>query len=398
VRKLLICCSIPLVAALLVSILCACLGLPTPGSPSAAAAATTLNPVTFRPSGSDGNADLDIQVDNQRPGRLRAYWGVVSTVDFDKKGYFHVRTDIGSVATGSLTMGNARRINGNATSTDPVTPFDTLDWVHETPSMAYDPVTKKWVVIYYSYPKQHPTSIDILGNALPQYSWIARKVIPNRTGISYSKPNLTKIPTKEDRVLCATACSGALYNSTASWAQGTPQAVGTIDGVNYILYTEPGIIADAAGHIWMSITGMHNIGTMTSPDFVGDVLLFKSTNDGASWTFIARTLNYTDATQVGASYYSGSQLHVLGSNVYLDVSPALSSNGTYHGLVEFKYTSLSKGTVVRNGSYPRAYYSANDPSCPQVGSGGYFPPTGRHQMTIVCSGQQNHAFKVYEAN
>jgi hypothetical protein len=145
----------------------------------------------------------------------------------------------------------------------------------------------------------------------------------------------------------------------------------------------------------MSITGMHNIGTTAQPDFVGDVLLFKSTNDGASWTFIARTLNYTKAAHVGASYYSASQLHRIGARD-LDVSPAL-SNGTYHGLVEFKYTSLSNGTVVRNGPYPQAYYSANDPSCPQVGSGGYFPPTGRHQMTIVCSGQQTHAFKVYEA-
>ncbi|HUY65302.1 MAG TPA: hypothetical protein VMV06_00655 [Acidimicrobiales bacterium] len=392
-RKWLIRYSIPLLVALIASTI-----LAITGSPSGAQAATALNPITFRPSGADGNADLDIQRANGRSGPRQAYWGVVSTVGFDRKGYFHVRTEIGSVATGSLTMGIAGRINGNATSTDPASPIDTLDWVHETPSMAYDAVRKTWVVVYYSYPKQHPTMNDVYGNALPQYSWIARKVIPNRTGISYLRPNLDKMPAKEDRVLCATACSGALYNSTRSWAKGIPQSVGTMDGVTYILYAEPGIIADAAGHIWMSITGMHNIGTVANPDFVGDVLLFKSTNDGASWKFIARTLNYTDAAQVGASYYTGSQLHEIGSNVYLDVSPALSSNGTYHGLVEFKYTSLSNGTVVHRGSHPKAYYSANDPSCPQVGSGGYFPPTGRHQMTIVCTGQSTHAFKVYEAD
>jgi len=384
--------SIPLFVALLASTI-----LPITGSLPGAQAATVLNPITFRPSGADGNADLDIQGDNGRSGPRKAYWGVVSTVAFDKKGYFHVRTEIGSVATGSLTMRIASRINGNATSADPASPIDTLDWVHETASMAFDAVRRTWVVVYYSYPKQHPTSNNIYGNALPQYSWIARKVIPNRTGTSYLRPNLDKIPVKEDRVLCASACSGALYNSTGSWAKGIPQPSGAIDGVNYIVYTEPGIIADAAGHIWMSITGMHNTGTIANPDFVGDVLLFESTDDGASWKFIARTLNYTDAAQVGASYYTGSQLHEIGSHVYLDVSPALSSNGTYHGLVEFKYTSLSDGTVVHSGPYPKAYYSAGDPSCPQVGSGGYFPPTGRHQITIVCTGRPTRAFKVYEA-
>jgi len=399
---------------------------------SASAATSYNNEITFATAGAEGNFDLDSQV----PNGSGATWSVASQTDWDTTNgtphFFKVRTVLGTIANSGFQMSSPTLINTYDTTDDPDDGgTKILGWAHETASMAYDSYHSKWVVVYSSMPKHQPDTDHVYGKNEVKYGWLARKVFNNTSG--QTAPDLTNATSvKEDRIICgggSTGCSNTLYSATSGWAQGTPTNYNWIDPTNgpcasyptncsngryYIAWTEPGLIADSSGNVFMSITGIFDADTSSGTDYRGDVHYFKSTDSGATWTWIAKTLDYLDASagdwSDNYSYFTASSLWWDGSNLRLVVTQtdidegSTDKNALYKGQKELKFTSLTSGVVNKTSGRPTVYWCGDYSGSIHRGAGGYYPPTGQHQMSILfpdgegATSPKVKDFHVYEAN
>lgn len=350
--------------------------------------AATSTRFTYADAGANGNFDMDMAV--YRSQATAGTYATHSYVYQDSLGKDLIKTYLGFVTNSSLyNVGSVAQLNTVTSGTD--LQIGEYRWVHEVSTMAWNPVSKKWVFFWHTYPRNGASSDD----RKFAYGWLGRKTMDN-TANNYPDPSTSTLSSKEDRVFVGSGYDNRLQSVADPWAQGTPSKL-VVPGDKYLLYTEPGAIYDSAGVLYMAVTGMY----MSGSTALGDVILIKSTDDGLTWTYVSCLLTPSDASYInsGYSFFTASSLYKTSSGAYrIIVSPQSSMSGLYAGLREFEFSSLSSGTLNKdsNGhpiltfSYATSTFLFN-----HNGAGSFHYGTG-HRIYGGAAFFQTPLFRVYD--
>lgn len=355
---------------------------------SAVAYAATSTRFTFAPAGPNGNFDMDMAVYRSQgtPGTYATH----SYVYQDSLGKDLIQTYMGFVSNSSLyNVSNVAQLNTITSGTDSI--IGEYRWVHEVSTLGWNPVSKKWVFFWMTYPRNGASSDD----RKFAYGWMARKTMDNTTN-NYPDPSTSTLSSKEDRVFVGSGYDNRLQSVSDPWAQGTPSKL-VVPGDKYLLYTEPGVIYDSDGVLYMAVTGMYLSGTTA----LGDIILIKSTDDGLTWTYVSCLLTPGDASYInsGYSFFTASALYKTSTGAYrIIVSPQSSMSGLYAGLREFQFSDLGTGTLNKdaNGhpiltfSYATSTFLFN-----HNGAGSFHYGTG-HRIYGGASFFQTPVFRMYD--
>ncbi len=338
--------------------------------------------------GNKGNFDLDLAVDNHVSGAQAATYGTHSQTSVDTAGYFLVRNRLGKVLDA-----NPRVVSDVVALNDNHATFDLFEgdlrWTHEVSTVAWDPITRKWHVFWHTFPKTHPAASPPYGKNKVQFGWIGMKTMSNIGGSSHPDPNLSTLSAKETRLFRGKTYDARLQPSTDAWAQATPSD--PVPGnTKYTAYSEPAAYNDN-GVLYVSMTGFSCPTPLTC---AGDVIMVRSTDGGATWSFVGVTLAAADAARFDARYtnFTASAIYRSPSDgtLRLIVSPVGRGTlgaGTYQGILEFEFTSLVAGTVVRDatGKPVTRFEIPPEGSSVFTGAGSFHHGTGnrslgRHQL------------------
>jgi hypothetical protein len=322
-------------------------------------------------TGNLGNFDLDLQVNNGLTGIFapwNATYGTHSAVNVDGSGFIDVNSHLGFVLPsnspefvrdqnaggGAL---NAASVLSSGTSGSPFSQEGR--WVHETSTLAFDPATssRKWMAFWDTLVKSHPFSgpsdpyyiaptnactdfatSQPLGKNFGNYGWIGMRTWSNSSA-SQPDPDLSTLSAKETRLFVGTGYNNAIESTTNSWATGTPFDPVPSD-TKYLVYSEPGAFRDpSSGVLYVAMTGNWCSGS----EAYGDIILVKSSNDGATWQYVGVVLTAAQATAIDSTwaYFTASSIHqdpsdgsirliVTGMQFY-------ASGGDYQGIVELSF-------------------------------------------------------------
>jgi len=259
------------------------------------------------------------------------------------------------------------------------------------------------MAIWQTFPKSHPYSgegdpyyIDPgefgscgavndeqpVGRNFPEYGWIGMRTWDN-TNNAHPDPDLSSIDT-EVRMFAGLNYDSSIESSTSGWATGTP-----IDPVPsnslYQIYSEPGAFV-VDGTLYVAMTGNYCLEGQT----YGDIILVKSTNWGASWSYVGILLTAGHAQAIDAdwAYYTASSMHRDPSDntIRLIVTGMQydSSGSRYQGIVEYAFSNIATGALVSVGGVPAPIVYEPKESGVFTGAGTYNISTGKHVISRLC--------------
>ena len=383
------------------------------------ALATNVKQVVWDSSGQGnyGNFDLDFQV-NAGPYPVNVTYGTHSAVSFDANGFYIVNNRLGWVSTfmnppgpdfvqdvGALNVPNPL-----AAVNSPSTPNKLeMRWIHETSTLAYDTLSKKWIGFWHTYLVSHPynngpnpgpsdpwyiaptgicsdtstTAAFPSGRPYFRYGWIGMKTWTDQPGSSWATPDLATLSAMESRVFKGEGYVDTIQSTTDSWATGSPAfprgaPTGPAVGGVYAVFLEPGAYMDnSTGTLYLAMTALY----VTNCNGYGDIILMKSNDDGATWTYVNTVLTAQQATAIDPTWvsFTASSMHQdpHDGSIRLIVS-GVDSTSSYKGIVEFKFANIAAGTLATLGN--NLWVQGFEPKQPGVfsGAGTFNFSTGKH--------------------
>ena len=356
-----------------------------------AAMAAGENRITFTDAGPLGNFDADMAVDNTLAAPNGGVYGTHSYTWRDTDGLFQVRNYLGFAFDSSPRhLYSVGQLNSNHRYNDPIE--GNIGWAHETSTVAYNPTTKKWVFFWMTFPKKlNDTPYD---ENLVAYGWIGRKTADNVATSAHPDPNLSTLSTHETRMWKGTGYTNRLQATTDSWATGDPVLPPFPAGSpSYLAFAEPG--ATYVGNTLYLIVAAHR---QSGSSFPADLHLFKSTNDGTSWTHVKKVLDASVASQFNFtfSYFTAPSLYTTATGKQrLMVTPS-NFLGSYRGVLEFEFTDINTGNLVLQNNKPKIFNSVPDNYYSgHFGAGSWHPGLNRIQFSKHVDGQTD-PFRVFE--
>jgi hypothetical protein len=371
-------------------------------------------------AGNSGNFDLDLQVNNGLSGPFSPYnatYGTHSATNFDASGFFTVANRLGFVLThNNPQFVRDQNAGGGALNVATTLPANTNGapfpqegrWVHETSTLAFNSSSRKWTSFWQTYVKSHPFSgpndpyyipptgvcgdtaqSAPLGKGFPAYGWIGMKHWSN-TSDSQPNPDLTTLDSKETRLFAGLGYDNSLQSITDSWATGTP--FDPVPGnTKYAAYSEPGAYMDTStGTLYVAMSGNYCVGSQG----YNDVVLVKSTDDGATWQHIGVVLTAAQATAIDSTWvaFTASSVHQNPSDGTMRlVVTGVTSGGIYQGIVEFEFSNIATGTLLTVGGNPAVQgFEAKQPGN-FTGAGTFNLSTGKHIEGQVNGGTTTFA-------
>lgn len=382
-------------------------------------------------AGSMGNFDLDLQVNNGLTGPFSPYnatYGTHSAVNMDGSGFITVANRLGFVLTNNdPEFIRDQGAGGGALNSDATLPPNTTGapfaqegrWSHETSTLAFNPAgtSRKWTAFWQTMVKSHPfngpgpyyiaptyicgddSTMAPLGKNFPAYGWIGMKHWSN-TSDSQPNPDLTTLDTQETRLFVGLGYNNSLQSITDSWATGTP--FDPVPGnTKYAAYSEPGAYMDTStGTLYLAMSGNYCVGSQG----YDDVLLLKSTDDGATWQYLGVVLTAAQATAIDPTWvsFTASSLHQdpTDGTIRIIVSgvTAASAGGIYQGLVEFEFSNIATATLLTVGGNPAVQgFEAKQPGV-FTGAGTFNLSTGKHVEGQVVVNGDTTTFTEWELN
>jgi hypothetical protein len=368
-------------------------------------------------AGTMGNFDLDLQVNNGLSGPFTPYnatYGTHSVTSTDASGFFIVTNRLGFVLThNSPEFVRDQNAGGGGLNAPTQLPANTSGapftqegrWTHETSTVAFNPATtsRKWTTFWHTMVKSHPFSGSgdpyyippsyvcgdnsqsaPLGKNFPANGWIGMKHWSN-TSDSQPNPDLTTLDAKETRLFVGLGYDNSLQSITNSWATGTP--FDPVPGNSkYAVYSEPGAYLDTStGTLYVAMSGNYCVGSQG----YNDVLLVKSTDDGATWQYIGVVLTAAQATAIDSTWvaFTASSLHQNPSDGTIRlIVTGVSTGGIYQGIVEFEFSNIATGTLLTVGGNPAVQgFEAKQPGN-FTGAGTFNLSTGKHVEGQVNGG------------
>ncbi len=354
-----------------------------------------LRAVTFAREGALGNFDQDFGVPDGAHARVFGTTSIVdTTVDATAGPFDTVSTRLSEVdAAAPRCVADLGPLNEPTYLDDAVE--GKLRWRHEVSTVAWHAATRRWVMLWHTYPA------NAAGDRLFSYGWIGLKTMSNVASppppappLTTPAPDLATLTPRETRLFVGLLTDPRLQAASDAWATGTPHDPVPGD-TRYVLFTEPGALY-VGDVLYLALTGM----TCPANPCVGDVLLFSSTDEGATWAYRGRPLVPADAGRFNPlfQFFTAPSLYVdPGSGrVRLIVSPQ-NPLQIYQGLFEFEFADLATATLKRDGTgAPIATYVI-PPASPLIheGAGSFDPLTGGRMIGKTFGGEPA-PFRVFE--
>lgn len=355
------------------------------------ASTSDLHAITFALEGALGNFDQDFGVPDLAHARM---FGATSIVDHAADGFDTVSSRLSQVdASAPRCALDLGPLNEATPLNDPVE--GALHWRHEVSTIAWHAATRRWVMLWHTYPA------NAAGDRLFSYGWIGLKTMSNTASppppappLTTPAPDLATLSPRETRLFIGLLTDSRLFPASEAWATGTPRDPVPGD-TRYVLFTEPGALF-VGDVLYLALTGM----TCPGNPCIGDVLLFSSNDEGATWTYRGRPLAASDAARFNPTFqfFTAPSMYVdPGSGrVRLIVSPQ-NPLQIYQGLFEFEFADLAAATLKRDATgTPIATYVI-PPASPLIheGAGSFDPLTGGRMIGKTFGGEPA-PFRVFE--
>ena len=208
-------------------------------------------------------------------------------------------------------------------------------WVHEVPSLTVDSTdpnaSRRYKLFTHSYFVTSGGTLELT------YGVIAL----------YTAPALSGPWSAETRLLGWDSPSTASDSGVAQNITHDPALAGVS---NCLLLTEPGAQARgttldlAVGCLWF-----------TGAKFPIDIRLLRSTDHGATWSFVTTLVDTTGANFLGSdrAQINGADLFTAGGKYYLLADPH-GAGGAYVGCVELEFSNITTGALVQVAGGPEA--------------------------------------------
>lgn len=363
--------------------------------------------------GNVGNFDLDLTVNNGLPlyTGLNGTFGTHSATN-DVSGWFEVNTRLGVVLTTSSPtyVHDFGALNQATVLDDADSPWG-MDgrWVHETPTVVYNPVTEQWHSFWHTFPKSHPftsspsdpwriiptggcdvNTAEPHGKNFTSYGWIGGKTWDNTVN-AFPDPDMGTVPADETVLFLGNVWGQDQEDLLATTDFTTGSGIEDfIPGDPYQAYSEPGAIVGPDGTVYLAMTGYWCDGD----DVYGDVVLMAMDIYG-TWTYVDTVLTATFAQAAGDylsqdwAYFTASSLHYHDGDIHLMVTPVGANGssypGMYLGVIEFEFDDIETGALVVDGYGSPIVVDAELAGTGQfAGAGTFNPSTAEHAMARYC--------------